>query len=75
MAADGLALEVQGKQAEAERTYAEGFRRAAPEYPEAIYRQALLAEQRKNVTEARKLLEQLRALPGKTNEFSAAAPH
>jgi len=33
----------------------------------------LLADQRKNVTESRKLLEELRALPEKKNEFRVAA--
>jgi len=58
----GSLLEVQGKQAEAQRTYAK-VPTTAPEFPEALYREALLSETRKNVTEARKLLEQLRALP------------
>jgi hypothetical protein len=44
-----------------------------PEYPEALYRQALLAEQRRSVPEARAMLEQLRNLPEKKNDFRAAA--
>jgi len=68
----GSLLEVQGKQAEAERTYAK-VPPGAPEYPESLYREALLSEQRKNVPESRKLLEQLRAIPEKKNEFRVAA--
>jgi len=40
----GSLLEVQGKAGEAERTYAK-VPAGSTEYPEALYRQALLAEQ------------------------------
>jgi len=68
----GSLLEVQGKSGEAERTYAK-VPAGTPEYPEALYREALLAEQRKNIPQARQLLEQLRAFPDKKNDFRAAA--
>ena len=68
----GSLLEVQGKSGEAQRTYAK-VPPGTPEYPEALYRESLLAEQRKNIPEARALLEQLRALPDKKNDFRAAA--
>jgi len=68
----GSLLEVQGKSGDAQRTYAK-VPAGTPEYPEALYRQALLAEQRKNVPEARALLEQLRAMPEKKNDFRSAA--
>ena len=61
-----------GKAGEAQRTYAK-VPPGTVEYPEAIYRQALLAEQRKSVSEARGLLEQLRSLPEKKNEFRTAS--
>ena len=44
----GSLLEVQGKLGDAQRTYAK-VPPGTPEYPEALYRQALLAEQRKSV--------------------------
>jgi len=65
-------LEVQGKYDEAARTYAR-VSGGTPEQAEAIYRQAMLAEQRRKPAEARKLLEDLRALPEKKNEFRVAA--
>ena len=68
----GSLLEVQGKNADAQRVYAK-VPVGTPEYPEALYREALLAEQRRNVSEARAKLEQLRNLPEKKNEFRAAA--
>ncbi len=68
----GSLLEVQGKHGEAQRIYAK-VPPGTPEYPEALYRESMLLEQRKNMTEARKLLEQLRALPEKKNEFRVAA--
>ena len=60
----GSLLEVQGKTGDAQQTYAK-VPAGSTEYPEALYRQALLAEQGKNVTQARSLLEKLRALPEK----------
>jgi TolA-binding protein len=68
----GSLLEVQGKEADAQRTYAK-VPPGVPEYPEALYRAALLAEQRKNTAESRHLLETLRALPEKKNEYRVAA--
>jgi TolA-binding protein len=68
----GSLLEVQGKMGDAQRTYAK-VPPGTPEHPEALYREALLAEQRKSVPEARALLEQLRAMPDKTNDFRSAA--
>jgi TolA-binding protein len=68
----GSLLEVQGKAGEAQRTYAK-VPAGTAEYPEALYRQVLLSEQGKNMTEARSLLEKLRALPEKKNEFRVAA--
>ena len=73
LAADGIPFGSAGKsQAEAERTYAK-VPAGSPEYPEAIYRQALLSEQRKNVPQSRKLLEQLRTLPEKKMNRSSVA--
>ena len=68
----GGTLTAQGKHAEAQRTYAK-VPAHAPEYPEALYREAMLSDQRKNSAESRKLLEQLRSLPEKKNEFRVAA--
>jgi TolA-binding protein len=68
----GSLLEVQGKIGDAQRVYAR-VPPGTPEYPEALYRQALLAEQRRSVPEARAMLEQLRNLPEKKNDFRAAA--
>lgn len=65
-------LEVQGKYDEAARTYSK-VSGGTSEHPEALYRQAMLAEQRKKPAEARKLLEDLRAMPEKKNEFRIAA--
>lgn len=65
-------LEVQGKYEEAARTYAK-VPPGVPEHPEALYRQAILAEQRRKPAEGRKLLEDLRALPDKKNEYRLAA--
>jgi TolA-binding protein len=65
-------LEVQGKLEAAQRVYAKVTSGTA-EYPEALYRQSNLSEQRHNVTESRRYLEQLRALPDKKNEFRLAA--
>lgn len=68
----GSLLEVQGKHADAARTYAK-VPENAPEFPEALYRRSVLADQLKNMAESRKLLEQLRASPEKKNEFRVAA--
>ncbi len=65
-------LEVQGKYDEAARTYAR-VAGGTPEHAESIYRQAMLAEQRRKPAEARKYLEDLRALPDAKNEFRMAA--
>jgi TolA-binding protein len=68
----GALLEVQGKHAEAQRTYAKVAKGSA-EYPESLYRAATLLDQRKNIAESRALLEQLRELPDKKSEFRLAA--
>ncbi len=68
----GSLLDVQGKYAEAQRTYAK-VSKTAPEYPESLYRAAMLLDQRKSQAESRALLEQLRALPDKKSEYRLAA--
>ncbi len=68
----GALLEVQGKHAEAQRTYAK-VSKGAPEYPESLYRAAALLDQKKSVAQSRQVLEQLRALPDKKSEYRLAA--
>lgn len=68
----GSLLEVQGKHGDAMRIYAR-IAAGAPEYAEALYRRALLSDQQRNSAGSRQLLEQLRAMPGKKNEFRMAA--
>jgi TolA-binding protein len=64
--------EVQGKRADAIRTYAK-IPTNAPEYPEALYHKSLLYEQAHNNVEARGALEDLRNYPEKKNQFRVAA--
>jgi TolA-binding protein len=68
----GSLLEVQGKRAEAIRTYAK-IPTSAPEYPESLYHQSLLYEQAHNQSEARSTLETLRGYPQKKNQYRVAA--
>ena len=68
----GSLLEVQGKNDEAQRTYAKVLE-GTPEYDEALYRRALLSEQQHNSNLSRQLLEKLRLAPEKKNEFRIAA--
>jgi TolA-binding protein len=68
----GSLLEVQGKQDEAQRTYAK-VQSNTPEFAEALYRRALIADQEHNTEQSRQYLEQLRAEPDKKSEFRVAA--
>ncbi len=68
----GALLEVQGKHAEAQRAYTR-VAKSSPEYPESLYRAAMLLDQRKSAAQSRALLEELRALPDKKSEFRLAA--
>ncbi len=68
----GSLLEVQGKSQEALRVYAK-VPENVPEYSEALYRRALLAEQQHSNAESRQMLEKLAASGDKKNEFRLAA--
>jgi len=68
----GSLLEVQGKVADAIKTYGNVVPNT-PEHPEALYRMAMLSEQRRTNADVRRYLETLVALPDKKNEYRQAA--
>jgi len=68
----GSLLEVQGKIADAIRSYG-NIQPSAAEYPEALYHIALLNEQRKNAAETQRSLETLTAVSDKHNEYRQSA--
>lgn len=68
----GSLLEVQGKLADAIKAYGTVSSGSA-EYPEALYRTALLNEQKRNMPETKRALESLVAIPDKKNEYRQAA--
>jgi len=68
----GSLLEVQGKIADSIKTYS-NVQPGTPEYPESLYRMAMLSEQKRANADVRKHLEALVALPDKKNEYRQAA--
>jgi len=64
----GSLLEVQGKVNDAIRAYGK-VQAGSAEYPESLYHEALLSEQRKNTADMTRYLEQLVAVSDKHNEY------